>query len=83
MIPPGWSPVASAADPVKVSGKDFFAKCVVLWWVGITAKHSAAISLMQSQGGVSAGPSRLDMDALKWLAGYLVRVGREGAGLSL
>ena len=36
---------------------------------------------MQSQGGVSAGPSRLDMHALHWLAGYLVRVGREGAGL--
>ena len=81
MLPPGWSPVASAADPEKVSGKDFLAKCGVLWWFGITAKHSAAISLMQSQGGVSAGPSRLDMDALHWLAGYLVRVGREGAGL--
>ena len=81
MLPPGWSPVASAADPEKVSGKDFLGKCGVLWWFGITAKHSAAISLMQSQGGVSAGPSRLDMDALHWLAGYLVRVGREGAGL--
>ena len=61
--------------------KYFLAKCGVLWWFGITGKHAAAISLMQSQGGVSAGPSRLDMDALHWLVGYLVRVGREGAGL--
>ena len=80
-LPPHWSLIAAAADPIRVNGTEYMALIGTIAWAGHTLKHSAALSLLQSQGGVKAGPSSLDLEAVRWLAGYTLKVGREGAGL--
>jgi len=80
MLPPTWTPLASAADPQRVDALTYMRLMGTVAWAGHTLAHSGAISLLQSQGGRIGGPSSLDMDALHWLAGYILRAGKEGAG---
>jgi len=81
MLPLGYSPEASAADPRGVSSLEYQRKMGLVAWLAHTMKHTAAFSLLQSEAGIAAGPSQTDMDALHHLAGYAVRAGEEGAGL--
>ena len=80
MLPPHWSPTASAADPNRVDAIKYMQLMGTVAWAGHTLGHSGAISLLQSQGGKQGGPSSMDLEALHWLAGYMLRIGREGAG---
>ena len=80
-LPANYSMMASACDPVRTCPKLYQKQIGLVSWLQHTLMHTAACSMIGGQGGTTAGPSSMDSDALRHLAGYSVRVGAEGAGL--